>query len=92
MSQGLRSEFVIVNTLGLHARAAATLVRVTSQFQAEIQIGRDEGQAVNAKSILGLMTLAAAKGTTVTVTCDGPDQQAAMDAVEEIIAAKFNEE
>jgi phosphocarrier protein len=91
VSQGTRSEFLIVNTLGLHARAAATLVRVTSMFQSEIFIGRD-GQLVNAKSILGLMTLAAAKGTSVTVTCEGPDQDAALEAVGDIIRNKFNEE
>jgi phosphocarrier protein len=67
------------------------LVRVTSQFNSEIQIGRD-GQSVNAKSILGVMTLAAAKGTTVTVSCEGPDQAKALEAVGTLIRNKFNEE
>jgi phosphocarrier protein HPr len=87
----LSSDFLIENTLGLHARAAAMLVRVTSQFNSEIQIGRD-GQSVNAKSILGVMTLAAAKGTTVTVSCEGPDQAKALEAVGTLIRNKFNEE
>lgn len=91
MHSTLSSDFLIENTLGLHARAAAMLVRVTSQFNSEIQIGRD-GQSVNAKSILGVMTLAAAKGTTVTVSCEGPDQAKALEAVGTLIRNKFNEE
>ena len=91
MHSTLSSDFLIENTLGLHARAAAMLVRVTSQFNSEIQIGRD-GQSVNAKSILGVMTLAAAKGTTVTVSCEGPDRAKALEAVGTLIRNKFNEE
>lgn len=80
----------IVNVLGMHARAAATLVRVTAPFKANITVARDD-HAVNAKSILGLMTLAAARGTFVTVTCDGADAAEALEAVRACIAARFGE-
>lgn len=83
-------EFTIVNKLGLHARASATLVRVASKYAAEVTIGRD-GQQVNGKSILGMMTLAAAQGTTVQVICKGDDEQAAIEAIGACIADRFGE-
>jgi phosphocarrier protein len=90
-SDGVSRQFVIANQLGLHARAAATLVRVASQFQAEVTIRKGD-QAVNGKSILGMMTLAAAKGTPIVVTCQGQDQDKALDAIGACIQNKFGED
>lgn len=83
-------EFTIVNKLGLHARASAVLVKVAGKYRADVQIIKD-GQAVNGKSILGMMTLAAAQGSRVTVRCDGEDEQAALEAIGTCIADKFGE-
>jgi phosphocarrier protein HPr len=88
---GLSRELTIQNRLGLHARASATLVRVATQFKAEITLSRDD-QSVNAKSILGMMTLAAAQGTRVRVTCVGADEAAALEAVAACINNKFGED
>ena len=88
---GVSQNFEIGNVLGLHARAAATLVRVTSKFQCTVTLQKGS-QSVNAKSILGLMTLAAAKGTTITVNCSGADEDAALLAVGDCIENKFGEE
>jgi phosphocarrier protein len=82
--------FEIVNELGLHARAAATLVRVTSKFACQIDITKD-GQTVNGKSILGMMTLAAAMGSQISVECTGSDADAALAAIGDIIAQRFGE-
>jgi phosphocarrier protein len=90
-SEGVSREFVISNQLGLHARAAATLVRVTSRYDAEVTIQKGD-QAVNGKSILGMMTLAAAMGTPIVVTCKGRDQDEALEAIGACIAAKFGED
>ena len=81
----------IKNRLGLHARAAAQLVQKASQFDAEITIGKD-GQMVNGKSIIGLMMLAAAQGTCIEVSVSGPDAAAALEAIEQLVEQKFNEE
>lgn len=83
--------FDITNKLGLHARAAATLVRVTGKFECTVQIAKGS-QQVNGKSILGMMTLAAAMGSQISVTCDGPDQDAAIEAIGACIKAKFGED
>ncbi len=90
MSQGVSQEFRIENALGLHARASATLVRVASRFPCEVFVSKD-GQTVNGKSILGMMTLAAAQGSIVTVTCTGKDQDAALAAIGACIRGKFGE-
>ena len=90
MGQGVSRQFVISNQFGLHARAAAALVRVASGFESEVAIRRGE-QEVNGKSILGMMTLAASKGTPVWVTCTGEDQVAALDAIGECIDTGFGE-
>ncbi|BDV43483.1 phosphocarrier protein HPr [Geotalea uraniireducens] len=84
-------EFTIVNKLGLHARASALLVKTTSRFGSEIKIAR-EGVEVNGKSIMGIMMLAAAMGTVITVKVDGEDETEAMAALEEIITNGFGEE
>ena len=87
----LSKDLEIKNRLGLHARAAAQLVQTASQFDAEITVEKD-GQLVNGKSIIGLMMLAAAQGTIVQVSATGPQASEALQAVERLVEAKFNEE
>jgi phosphocarrier protein len=82
--------FLIVNTLGLHARAAAQLVQTANRFRSEIHVEKD-GQQVNGKSIMGVLTLAAAKGTEIIVYCEGDDAEAAMTALATVIEAGFGE-
>jgi phosphocarrier protein len=84
-------ETEIVNKLGLHARAAAKLVHTAGAFQSRVTVARD-GEEVDAKSILGLMMMAAAQGSKVTVRCDGNDEEAALRAVTDLIANRFDEE
>lgn len=86
-----RKEFEIINKLGLHARASAKLTQTASQFRSEVWMERN-GRRVNAKSIMGVMMLAAAKGTSVIVDIVGPDADAAMQAIEALIADRFGEE
>jgi len=86
----LQQEAEIINKLGLHARASAKLTQVAGRFQAHVWVSRN-GRRVNAKSIMGVMMLAAAMGSKVTVETDGPDEQQAMDAVTALIAARFDE-
>lgn len=80
----------VVNKLGLHARASAKLTQVASQFAAQVFIARG-ARRVNAKSIMGVMMLAAARGTTVEIETDGADEEAAMAAIEKLFADKFGE-
>ena len=87
----LQREVEIINKLGLHARASAKLTQVAGGFQADVWLSRN-GRRVNAKSIMGVMMLAAAKGSTVVVETDGPDEQEAMQAVQTLVANKFDEE
>ena len=87
----IEREAEIVNQLGLHARAAAKLVHTAGAFQSRVTVAKD-GEEVDAKSILGIMMLAAAQGSTVTVRCDGRDEEAAMKAVTDLIANRFGEE
>ena len=87
----VRKDFEIVNKLGLHARAAATLVKVASQFESQISLSR-KGMVVDGKSILGMMTLAAARGSIITVICSGPDGEAAIDAIGKCINDRFGED
>jgi phosphocarrier protein HPr len=87
----LQQEVEIVNKLGLHARASARLTQVAAQFQSEVWLSRN-GRRVNAKSIMGVMMLAAAKGSTIIVETDGPDESQAMSAVAALIAGCFGEE
>ncbi len=81
----------VQNQLGLHARAAAELVKVTSEFRSDITLNKD-GLQVNGKSIMGIMMLAASKGTKVKVTVEGPDAEACLAAVEKIFNEKFGED
>ena len=87
----IRKDLAIVNKLGLHARAASHLVKTASDFKSRITVEKS-GASANAKSIMGLMLLAAAKGHTVTVTAEGEDEDAAMTAVETLIRNRFHEE
>lgn len=81
----------IVNRLGLHARAAAKLVHTSSRFDSHVWLIKD-GEEVDAKSILGLLLLAAAQGSQVIVRCDGEDEDEALEAVIELIEDGFYEE
>ncbi|MCB2426261.1 HPr family phosphocarrier protein [Methylophaga pinxianii] len=82
--------FTIINRLGLHARAAAKFVTTASEFNADIHVSRD-GRQVNGKSIMGVMMLAAAKGTEIQVTAKGDDAESAIKAIGELIANYFGE-
>ncbi|MCK9907837.1 HPr family phosphocarrier protein [Microbacteriaceae bacterium K1510] len=84
-------EVMIVNKKGLHARASAKFVQTAEQFHADIKVTR-HGETVGGTSIMGLMMLAAAPGTTITIACSGPDAQAAMDALTALVANRFGEE
>lgn len=81
----------IVNRLGLHARAAAKLVHTANQFDSRVWLIKD-GEEVDAKSILGLLLLAAAQGSQVVVRCQGDDEAQALDAVTGLISDGFEEE
>ena len=80
----------IINKLGLHARASAKLTQAASAFSSEIWITRNE-RRVNAKSIMGVMMLAAGKGSTVTIEAEGADAEAALAAILKLIGDKFGE-
>ncbi|MBE0599775.1 MAG: HPr family phosphocarrier protein [Burkholderiaceae bacterium] len=87
----LEAETMVVNRLGLHARPSAKLTRLAGQFQAEIWL-TCKGRRINAKSIMGVMMLAAAKGSTLQVEAEGPDEAAAVAAVCALFAAGFDED
>jgi phosphocarrier protein len=84
-------EFTINNKLGLHARPSAQVTQVASKFASDIHIARN-GRRVNAKSIMGVMMLAAGQGTIVTVDAEGDDAQAAVDAIGALIDGGFGED
>jgi phosphocarrier protein len=86
----IHKEVEIVNKLGLHARAAAKFVTCASGFTSQVQVER-QGQRVNGKSIMGVMMLAAAQGTTITLLIQGEDEEAACGALERLIADRFGE-
>jgi phosphocarrier protein len=86
----IEREATIVNSLGMHARPAAQVVRLTSTFKSHIELERD-GQVVNGKSIMGVMTLAAECGAVVRVRAEGEDAEAAVAALEALIAKGFGE-
>jgi len=87
----LTRELTICNKLGLHARAAARLVQTATGFECEITI-RNARRSVNAKSIMGLLMLAAGIGTTITVEATGADAAQAVDAIDELVQSRFGEE
>lgn len=82
---------VIVNPLGLHARAAARFVHVAAGFSSSIRVGRG-GREIDGKSIMGLLLLSAAQGSHITITADGADEQQAMDALCALVQRGFDEE
>jgi len=86
----LQAEVEIVNKLGLHARASAKLTQLASGFQSDIWLTRN-GRRVNAKSIMGVMMLAAGKGMTIGVETNGDDADTALNAILKLIADKFGE-
>jgi phosphocarrier protein HPr len=86
----VQQEIEIVNKLGLHARASAKLTQLAAKHASEVWISRN-GRRVNAKSIMGVMMLAAGKGSKVTLEAEGADAEACLAALSELIAAKFGE-
>lgn len=85
-----QQDIEVTNKLGLHARASAKLTQLASRFKSDVHLSRN-GRRVNAKSIMGVMMLAAAKGTTVTLETDGPDEGDALSAISALFADKFGE-
>lgn len=87
----IEREVEIVNRLGLHARAAAKLVHLAGSFAADVTLSQD-GDRVDAKSILGILLLAAGQGARISVRCSGADEEEAMEAITGLIADRFGEE
>ncbi len=87
----VQKKVLIKNKLGLHARPAALLVKTAAKFKSDVFIGRDNHE-VNGKSIMGVMMLAAEKGSELTITVKGEDEKEAIRALTELIDSKFNEE
>jgi phosphocarrier protein HPr len=87
----IEKDLPIPNRLGLHARPAAMFVRIASRYRSEIWVSK-EGEEVNGKSIMGLMMLAAGQGSKLRIRCEGPDADKAMEEIEALIKAGFNEE
>jgi phosphocarrier protein len=85
-----RALLQIENRLGLHARAAVLLVQTASRFDAEVMVAKD-GQTVSGRSIMGVMTLAATQGSSIEVVTRGPQAAEALEAIRELVAARFNE-
>ena len=83
-------ELVIENQSGLHARPAAAFVKTANRFRAEITVTKD-GDSVNGKSIMGLLTLAAARGTKLVIEAEGEDATEAVDAIQSLVEGNFNE-
>ena len=90
MSEAQRS-VEIINERGMHARASAKFVKLAAEFDAEVSVSRD-GQTVDARSIMGLMMLAAGPGSTIELKAEGPDAQAAIDALCALVEQRFDEE
>ncbi len=86
-----RKEVPITNKFGLHARPAALLVKLASTFESEVQLAKEDTE-VNAKSILGVMMLAAGPGNVVTVIAEGKDEDDAVQAISNLIESRFGEE
>ena len=84
-------ELQIVNKKGLHARASAKFVQLVERFQADVSVTRG-GETVGGTSIMGLMMLSAAPGTSITVTASGPEARAVLDALTELVGNRFGEE
>ena len=87
----IEQDFTIPNKLGMHARPAALMVRTTAEFESDVYISKD-GQVVNGKSIMGVMTLAAEFGSVLTIQIEGEDEEDTLEAIEEIFERKFDED
>ncbi len=81
----------VVNQLGLHARAAAKFVHLATRFESRVRVGRDS-KVMDGKSIMGILLLAASRGTTLTVLAEGPDEALAVDALVQLVESGFGEE
>ena len=90
-SRRIEKDLSIPNRLGLHARPAAMFVRIASRYRSEIWVSK-EGEEVNGKSIMGLMMLAAGQGSKLHIRCEGPDADKAMEDIEALVKAGFNED
>jgi phosphocarrier protein HPr len=82
---------VVTNALGLHARAAARFVHLASKFRSQIRVARDS-KVMDGKSIMGILLLAAARGMTLTISADGPDEASAVDALIDLVESGFGEQ
>jgi phosphocarrier protein len=89
--QRASKQLTVINKLGIHARPAALFVKVAGKFESHINVEKD-GETINGKSIMGLMMLAAAQGSKLTISAEGRDAEAALKALEELFQQKFNEE
>lgn len=87
----ISQEFTIMNTLGLHARAAAAFVKIANRFQSEIIVLKEEA-SVNGKSIMGVLMLAASQGSQISITAKGEDAREAVEALGKLISEKFGED
>ena len=81
----------VVNQLGLHARAAARFVHLATRFESQIRVGRNS-KVMDGKSIMGILLLAAARGTTITISADGSDEEAAVAALTQLVESGFGED
>lgn len=86
----VRREVEVLNALGLHARAAARFVNVAGRFTAQVRLSRED-RTVDGKSLMGILLLAAARGTRLTIEAEGPDAEAAADALAALVASGFGE-
>ena len=84
-------EVTVVNRLGMHARAAAKFVHLATRFEARVKVARD-GREMDGKSIMGILLLAAARGSTITISADGADEQAAVAALAGLVQSGFGED
>ena len=87
----ISEDFTIMNTLGLHARAAASFVKIANRFQSDITVVKDES-SVNGKSIMGVLMLAASKDSRISITAKGDDAKEAIEALRKLIEEKFGED
>ena len=84
-------QVTVVNQLGMHARAAAKFVHVATRFRAQVRVARDRRE-MDGKSIMGILLLAAARGTTLTISAEGPDEASAVTSLIELVESGFGEE
>ena len=91
MTESLIRTVEIVNERGLHARASAKFVKLAAGFEAEVRVSKD-GQTVDARSIMGLMMLAAGPGCCIEIEADGPDADQALDALVDLVSRRFDED